>query len=156
MATIALTKGYSTTVDDSDVELLRKFSWSTAICGSKIYARAKINGQLVFMHRFLMNAPKGKMVDHEDRNGLNNRRDNLRFCTKRQNQSNTGLAKNNVSGYKGVSWDKATKKWTVQVSINDIKVYLGQYLDIKDAARAYNAKALETQGEFAFQNPIED
>lgn len=100
------------------------------------------------MHRLLM--PDVSEVDHANRNGLDNRRDNLRAATSSQNGANKEMHRDNTSGFKGVFWNKA--KWNAHVRFNNKSVYLGRFDDPVEAARAYDAKALELFGEFARLN----
>lgn len=102
------------------------------------------------MHRLLLGFPKG-MVDHRNGNGLDNRKENLRGCTNTQNQQNQTINRRQVksSRYKGVCWDKRSCRWIAHIRVNTRKKYLGRYLDEADAARAYDAAALEYFGEFA-------
>ena len=92
--------------------------------------------------------PEAK-VDHRDHNGLNNRWDNLRDASQRQNMQHTRLRSNNTSGYKGVAWDSNRKKWQVHISINGKNTSLGRF-DIKEEAIEVYRKAAERHfGEFA-------
>jgi len=81
--------------------------------------------------------------DHLDGNGLNNCKANLRHVTQAENRQNLRLRKDNVSGHRGVSFEKATGKWRADVGLNGKNVYLGRYINIEDAVRAaseYRAK----------------
>ena len=91
-------------------------------------------------------------IDHIDGDGLNNRRANLRHCTNQENCRNQGLARNNRSGFKGVSWYPNSGKWVATIWDGKRKVFLGYYADPVEAARAYDAKARELFGEFARPN----
>ena len=104
------------------------------------------------IHRLITEAPKGMHVDHINGNPLDNRKSNLRICTHAENQRNRGANKNNTSGYKGVSWHKRNKKWACQIKHNYKKIHVGNYATPEEAARAYDAKAKEFQGEFAYLN----
>jgi len=104
------------------------------------------------MHRLIMNAPEGLVVDHIDRNGLNNRKCNLRLCTKAQNVQNSRPRRNRSSKYKGVFWNKLNKKWSASIHKGDKRIYLGGFDDEIEAALAYDRKAAELFGEFAYLN----
>lgn len=117
-----------------------------------------IDGKQVgfLMNRFIMDAKPGEMIDHWDGDSMNNACDNLRRCTQVQNNFNQkGPKHNSVSGFKGVYWHKAAKKWAAEVRYDGKKYYLGIFDDVKDAARAYNAKALELDPEYAYLNEID-
>lgn len=90
--------------------------------------------------------------DHKDRDGLNNRRDNLRPADSVQNGANRGLQVNNASGYKGVSWYKRRGKWEARVQIEGKRRQLGYFDDPIEAAKAYDRAALQLHGEFAVLN----
>lgn len=141
-----------TYVDKVDKELA-KFDWRISPDG---YARVTINGKRWFMHRYIMQPPKDKEVDHKDGNRLNNRRRNLRICTRRENAINSCPMKSKVySKYKGVTYcstEKRRKKWSVNLEINNKSVYVGRYLTEEEAKEAYNKKAKELFGEFAWLN----
>ena len=104
------------------------------------------------IHRLIMDAPKGMCVDHINGNPLDNRKSNLRICTNAENQRNRGANKNNKSGYKGVYWTKPNKRWLSQIRHNGKQVYIGHYKNKEEAARAYDKKAKELHGEFAYLN----
>lgn len=164
MKEIILTKGLTTTVDDADFDFLNKWKWYADKLGDTFYAKRRINlkrekgkpqrGTSIYMHREILELKKGEIGDHRDGNGLNNQRDNLRKCTHGQNMVNQKSQKNSSSKYLGVSWDSTREKWTVHVCKN-YKVYSpGRFDNEKEAALAYNKKALELHGEFARLNDI--
>jgi AP2-like factor (euAP2 lineage) len=140
---------YVALVDDEDFERVSQFNWHV----QNVYAsrRIKINGvqKGQTMHQFLMNR---LWVDHKDGNGLNNQKDNLRFCTNQQNQQNQKRQKNTVSIYKGVVWNKRKKKWEAQIYISGKRKYLGLYKDEREAASKYDKAAKEHFGEFCNLN----
>ena len=106
------------------------------------------------MHRFILNAPHDLEVDHINGDPLDNRKSNLRLCTRSQNSRNTKTPKTNTSGYKGVSWNKYHKKWSVRIR-NGAKYEHGGYYDDKEmAAIRYNELAINYYGEFARLNII--
>jgi len=104
------------------------------------------------MHRELLRAPKGLLVDHIDGNGLNNRMSNIRSCTYAQNVQNRQPNINSRSRYKGVCWHKRNKKWQASITKSGKRLYLGQYDDQIEAALAYDRKAEELFGQFAYLN----
>ena len=103
------------------------------------------------MHRFILNAPKGQYVDHRDRNGLNNQKRNLRFCTQSQNMMNL-KSSTGTSKYKGVSWNIKYKRWQSHIRLNYKLKNLGSYNSEIEAALAYDHAARELFGEFARLN----
>ena len=106
------------------------------------------------MHRLIMNAQKGQISDHVNRIKLDNRRSNLRLCTRSENNCNKPPLKGKTSKYKGVYWEEARRKWRVRIMLNGKRYHLGHFDDEKDAAQSYNTKARELFGEFARLNEI--
>ncbi len=92
------------------------------------------------------------MIDHKDRNQLNDRIENLRIANFNQNGYNSGVMSSNTSGCKGVSWDKSRNKWKVAIRVNGTRFHLGYFLDLVEARAAYEKAALEYHGEFACLN----
>lgn len=99
--------------------------------------------------------PKDLCIDHLDGNTLDNRLSNLRLATPRQNWQNQGLAKNNTSGKRGVSWKKDRRgrgKWYVSIGIDWKQHFLGYFEDLEIAARFYDVVAIQLFGEYARTN----
>lgn len=105
----------------------------------------------ILMHRLVMGVNDSELVDHK-KVGIKYRSDNrkkrLRICTRAQNEHNTKKRKNNTSGYKGVTWRKNLQKWIAQISIGKNTIYLGSFVDIKDAVKARKVAAKEMHKEF--------
>lgn len=94
--------------------------------------------------------------DHVNRQPLDNRRPNLRGCTRSQNNANRHL-RSGASEYRGVSWYKQIGKWYATCCINGTSIHLGTFTDEIDAAKAYDRAALKAFGEFANLNfPTEE
>ena len=106
------------------------------------------------LSRLIMNAPKNKDVDHKNHNLLDNRKGNLRLCTKSENLANQLPQKGKTSQYKGVSWRKERNNWRVRVRIKDKDFSIGSFDNEVEAATAYNLKAEEIFGEFACINNL--
>lgn len=148
---IQLSKGQVALVDDEDFEWLSKYAWwAHWHRPSKQYkARTTIKGKNHFMHRMVLNAPKGRQVDHRNGNQLDNRRENLRLCTHGQNQANRRPY--NKTGYKGVCVTRCGT-FTAYLMSNKKHNYLGAFSTPEDAARAYDAAAKKLHGDFAYLN----
>ncbi len=140
-------------VDDEDFEYLSKYKWTYHHKNYAIrYDYSNSQKKFLLMHRVIMKAKKGQIVDHKDGNGLNNSKDNLRFCTSSGNMQNSKLAVNNTSGYKGVFGKE--NSWRASVGKNGKRYWLGTFKNKIDAVKAYNLKAKELHGEFARLNDI--
>ena len=122
------------------------------------YIVIKISGKKYFAHRLAWlhahgNFPEDQ-IDHINHVKDDNSLKNLRACSRSENFANRKKQQNNTSGYKGVVWDKEKRKWRARIGHGRKLFYIGRYKDIKDAAVAYNKKALELFGEFACLNKI--
>lgn len=106
------------------------------------------------MHRFIIEAPKGMVVDHINGNKLDNRKSNLRICTQSGNTANGPIRSSNSSGFKGVSWDKRSSKWSVDITKDYKHIYGGKFDNLADAAKRYNELAIKFHGQFAKLNVI--
>jgi len=150
---IPLNQGRYTIVDADDYEELSRYNWCAVKEGRTWYAYTlTIDCKPLPMHRVITNAPKGLVVDHKNHNGLNNRKPNLRLCTQRQNQRNRRPKRGSSSQYKGVSWHKEKKKFRAAIFYNGKNIHLGYFKDEVEAAKAYDKKAKELFGEFAYLN----
>ena len=113
-------------------------------------------GLPVYMHRQIMEAKKGEIIDHSDRDGLNNLRSNLRAATKSQNNMNRSGQRGTSSKYKGVSWFRATKDWRAMIHIEGKCHFLGHFESEIEAAKAYDEAARKYHGDFAYLNFSDD
>lgn len=148
MKQIKLTQNKFALVDDGDFEILNQCKWQF---GGHRYAVRTINhSQKLYMHRFLLNAPKGIEVDHINGNELDNRRCNLRTVTRRQNQLNAKSHLNSLSGLKGVYLRKKDNKWVVYIQTK----FIGSFSAKIEAARAYDEAATKYYGEFGRLNNV--
>lgn len=161
---IPLTKGKIAIVDDELFDELSKYSWQTSNgFGKTWYASrttlVKEGRKFMAMHRQILGlTPQDKVwVDHKNLNGLDNRRENLREATMRQNQQNRGGVAGKSSQYKGVSRVKSNGQWLAQITGKERHYNLGRHDNEEDAARAYDTAAREMHGEFAWTNfPLGD
>jgi len=161
MKEINLTKNMVALVDDEDYTPLSSYKWR-ALCIQGIWyaLRSDLSSFLgkknIFMHRQIMKAKKGEYVDHINHSGLDNRKGNLRLCTNSQNCSNT--AKRSGTGYKGVAKTVLTKKygqrWAAGITCDRVYYHLGVFDSPRKAAEAYDKKAVELFGEFAYTNKM--
>lgn len=149
------------TVDDS-FEFLSGIKWFKKIDkGYNCYAatRIRVGCHLVTitMHRYIMCAKDGQIVDHINGDGLDNRTCNLRIVTNSQNMMNRKRIKpGGLSKYKGVTFLRRIKKWSGQISVNKNPIYIGVFNTEDEAALAYNELAKIYHKEYARLNIIED
>lgn len=154
---IHLTDGKFAIVDQQDFYWLNSFDWCLKENHGFLYA-ARFNNfcdnppKILSMHREIMNAPPGILVDHRNCYGLDNRRENIRFATHAQNNCNRRKRKNASSKYTGVIFDKQTGKWRARITANGKMLSLGRSISEIDAAKAYDAAAKKYYGEFARVN----
>ena len=143
-------------VDDDEYEKIAKRKWYMHKTEKINYARCKMERGFQYMHRMVTKAKRGEYVDHINQNGLDNRKSNLRICTKSQNGCNRGKDKDNTSGYKGVTYitsrHKRRKRWRAQIVTNKKLICIGYYFTKKEAAIAYDNSAKKYHKEFAKTN----
>jgi len=155
VSSIPLTQNAHVIIDAEDFISLcnRKWSlWQKTQSQSR-YARSNEKGKTIYMHREIMNAPKGMEIDHINGNGLDNRKSNLRVCTKAQNQQNAKKRTGKSSVFKGVCWEKDRRKWRASIKpVNKKRFNIGRFISEIDAAKAYDVEALYYFGEFAKTN----
>lgn len=149
---IPLTQGKFAIVDTKDYERLAQYKWHAVKMHGIYYARRKVNGKFIQMHREILNVPVGFVCDHKNHNGLDNRRCNLRICTHAQNIQNSRPRTDGTSRYKGVSWNRRNRKWRASICHGGHSIYIGYYDYEADAAIAYDDTAIELFGEFACLN----
>ena len=148
---IPLTKGKFAIVDADDYEWLSKFKWHCVVNKKRAYAYHSFENKNTSIHRIIMKPPAGLVVDHIDGSGLNNTRKNLRICTSRQNVCNS-KGRSKTSKYKGICRPKRSKKWFAQIKFKRKHINIGYFDSEIAAARAYDRKAKELFGEFAYLN----
>lgn len=146
MKKIKLSQNKFSLIDDEDFELVNQFKWCASENRNTFYAQrgSKINGKrkTIKMHRLIMGVDDPKIIiDHINRNGLDNRRSNLRIVTQSENNRNRRLSKNKFSSkYRGVYRNR--NRYFALMSINGHRLSLGYYDNEEDANKAY-LKAIE-------------
>jgi len=156
---LKLTKGFVSKVDESDFARITQFKWqSQKTSGDDVYAGASIKDESgkwrrVLLHRFVMNAPRGMVIDHINGDKLDNRKSNLRICNQVVNRLNSkGSGK---SKYKGVSLRNRASPWMASIKLPDGEYKnLGSYKNEIDAARAYNEYAKKIYGDLVLLNDL--
>jgi hypothetical protein len=153
MKIIKLTKNYEAIVDDEDYKKFNQHKWYYSASG---YAVRDSKSKRLYLHREIMVCPENLYIDHINGDKLDNRKNNLRFCTIIQNGQNSKLRKDNTSGYKGVSYFARDNNWMVRIVVNKKKIHLGYHKTKEVAALVYNNAAIKYFGEFARLNEIKE
>lgn len=153
---IKLTQNKFAIVDEEDFDKLNKWKWhahkdnknGVFYVWRNSHISEGIKKQRTFlMHREIMNAPKGMVVDHINHDGLDNRKCNLRLCTCSQNSANQ-----TKKGLKGAHKDKRYSRWISSTKYKQKTIYIGSFRTQIEAAKAYDKKVIELFGEFANPN----
>lgn len=156
-AFITLTKGYTAVIDAADVPLIDHWNWTACEVKRKgklyaVYAVRSVETEkgrrLVYLHRELAATDTHPLVDHRDGDGLNNRRKNLRPADHAANMRNQRRQDRNVSGTKGVRWDKARSRWVVTIGSGGKTKHLGRFFTLEAASAAYEQASRDLHGEF--------
>lgn len=132
-------------IDLDSVPLIKEFRWYY----QSRYIMTRINMKTVFLHYMILPRKEGFLMDHKNRNTLDNRKENFRYATHRQNSWNR-LPKNGST--KGVYYSKREQKWKARVVINGKRTLIGSYDTKEESISAYDNIAITTQGEFAATN----
>lgn len=146
-------------IDKKDFDKFKKYTWVVSFRCNKFYciAAVRINNKrtTIRLHRYLMNCPRGMEIDHKNGDSLDNRRKNLRICTRAENSMNMAKSSHKMSSkYKGVHFYKRYKNYQVSIKFKQKKIHLGYFDNEIEAAKAYNKKAKELFGKFARLNII--
>jgi hypothetical protein len=147
-------------VDDEDFEWASQWKWFAHRNKDHFYAARSIPApnnerRELLLHRELMKAPIGLMVDHKNRNGLDNRKENLRICTNQQNQWNRKKARNGkTSRFIGVRWHKGDRKFYAEIQVDGRRKHLGGFASEEDAAIARDKAVIKYHGPYANLNNV--
>ena len=161
MKRVPIFKNSFALVDDEDFEKVGHLKWHEfkSKNRSKIYAKRnfRVNGvsKSELMHRVILGITDPKiLIDHKNGDGLDNQKHNIRVCTNAQNTRNRDKIKTNVSGYKGVSYNKKLSCWECKIGVDNKTVNLGLYRTAVEAAIAYNEGATKYHRQYARPNDI--
>lgn len=146
---IPLTQGFVAVIDEADWPLVAPYKWSVAARPEsrsvRYYAQTFVGRTIVLMHRLLLDAKPGEIVDHEDSDGLNNRRSNIRMATISQNGANNRRARAK-SGFRGVHPNK--QRWLARVG----RTHIGTFDTPEEAAIARDEATRQRFGVFGRYN----
>ena len=159
MREVTIKGGRVALVDDEDFERVNQFKWYIQANKSNTYAMriSVIDGKdkKIYLHRFILNLENSTEkldVDHINHNSLDNRKINLRACTRTQNMMNATFRKKSFSKYKGVSLCKDGINFRARIKINKIEIQIGRFANEIEAAKAYDEAAKKYYGEFCYIN----
>lgn len=136
---------------DKDFAHLDKYFWSLHIMG---YAASRSPGKHTLLHRMIMQPEASVDIDHINGDKLDNRKSNLRLCSRGQNGLNKPQRSHSKQLYKGIEYRKDVGKYTARINFKGKRYNLGHYVTPEEAASVYNAKAKELFGEFAYLNEV--
>ena len=143
-------------VDTIDFEMVSRYSWWLHTGG---YAKAYTGGgrknpKQIYMHRLIMRAEAGQEMDHRNGNKLDNRRSNLRFCTRSQNMANISAHVDGLNKLKGVTFDRRWNKYYARIQVEGRRIWLGNFQYAYEAAQAYACASAKYFGEYAAVSPV--
>jgi hypothetical protein len=151
MIEIPLTQNQIALIDDEDLDLVKNYKWCAWKHKQTYYSHAATKNGKISLHRLIIGAKTGQLVDHINGNGLDNRKSNLRIV------DSFGNARNRrprvlTSQYKGVCWHKRRNKWQASIYCDKQNIHLGTFSNEIEAAKAYDQAAVKYFGEFAYLN----
>ena len=132
-------------IDAEDIDKIKNYRWCLAknLNGGWYAFTNCEKGKKMYLHRFIMDCPEDKVIDHKNGNTLDNRKRNLKICTQRQNNQNKKMSNNNTSGYRNIYWNKINNTWDIQIKHKRI----GQFKELEDAVKARNKYLVENMAE---------
>lgn len=148
-----LNKGGEYYIDTEDYELVRPYCWCETT-GGYLVARNPEDGKLLKLHRLIMCAPDGMIVDHINHDVRDNRRCNLRIVNDQNSVRNRGLYATNKSGIIGVRWVQKEKRWRADIRINRKTIQVGSFENFSDAVAARKAAEEHHFGEYSYANSM--
>jgi len=139
-------------IDIEDAKKVLEHTWFITLGYPKTHS-TKLNTKIP-VHNIVMDVPDGFLVDHVNHNTLDNRKVNLRVCTKQENSFNKKKIESCSSRFKGVCWNKRKNKWQAEIKFNGKSYFLGYFGNENEAATIYNERAKSFFGEYAYLNEV--
>lgn len=141
---------YRILLDPEDTHILNKYSWCISTgyvrrCEHVYIDKNKYSTRVIYLHRHLMNAIKGQVVDHINGNPLDNRKENLRIVTQQINTRNKRSSKGSTSKYVGVYYHKQNKRWAIQIRIDGKVISFPTYKTEEEAKEIRNKYIIDNQ-----------
>lgn len=150
---LLLTQGKKAIIDDTDFCLVSAYKFHALKIANTWYAATNIDGVRVYLHHLIVGTPRpGFVVDHRNRNGLDNRRKNLRHVTHAVNVRNQPARSDSKVGFKGVSYNPYNDKYRAYIHVGGVRKNLGSYPTAIQAAKAYDVASLLHYGLDGYQN----
>lgn len=149
---VPLTREFYAIIDREDWDLVSRYKWQYCPAdNNRAYATTQVKvrgfGHCFSMHRLIMGFPEFQ-VDHRNRNGLDNRRKNLREATRVLNIANSAIRRDNTSGAKGVHWSKSHNTWCARIQVNGKRITVGEFTNKVAAMQCRKKAAEKLYGEF--------
>lgn len=138
--------------DLEDYDKIKGYCWlemANGYIGSK-----DENQKYVYLHRLVMNAKEGEIVDHKKHDPSDNRKEFLRIGSQSKNMMNTSLRKDNTSETTGVYFCKNRGRWSAEIQVNKRKVYLGLFNNKTDAIAARKKAEEKYFKDWSYKNSV--
>lgn len=133
-----------------EFEKVSRHTWYKSMEG---YIETTTNdNRFISLHRLVMDAEEGEVVDHKNHGSYDNRKRNLRKCSISQNQMNKKIQINNTSGVTGISWFPTRNTWVVRIGVNKKRIIIGYFKNFDDAIQARKQAEEKYFGEYAYKN----
>ena len=153
---ISLTQGKTALVDDDKFHEIGQYKWFCSQGYACRMERRDGKRRVVHMHHYILSKRRGYDIDHINGDRSDNRRANLRYATRSQNNANRHVPIVASSRFKGVCWRPIPKRWKAYIKKDGRQIHLGYFGTQEEAARAYNDAALHYFGEYASLNVLEE
>lgn len=140
--------GHEFYFDKEDYEKISKYIWCKQSNGYLISYSSGNHQKGILMHRLIMSPDDNQVVDHINRVKTDNRKENLRICSQKENARNRSISNRNKSGIVGVYWYERYNKWRAEIKVDDRTVFLGYFKELKDAANARKQAEAKYFGDF--------